>query len=215
VARRAQTGVSAGATIGTPRPVSSSSWKAGSACGTGLDTGAARSTLHLKATPTKLSTALFATAGLFAAQALATTTDWGVHDTLEVAAAVTSIGSFEDSYRFKLPGKLSLFSTAVSNNLTQVLGLGSGNVALLREDGAADLAVGSFAFDETTGSISHPFGALDSGDYYYLVSGIGTGAAGGFYALSSTITAVPEASAYALMLAGLGATLFVVRRRRQ
>jgi len=171
--------------------------------------------LHLKATIMKISTALFATAGLFAAQAQATTTDWGVHDALEVAAAVTSIGSFEDGYRFNLPGNFSLFSTAVSNNLTQVLGLGSGNVALLRENGAADLAVGSFAFDETTGSISHPFGELASGDYYYLVSGIGTGAAGGFYTLSSTITAVPEPSAYALMLAGLGATLFVVRRRRQ
>lgn len=145
----------------------------------------------------------------------ATTTDWGVHDPLEVAAAITPIGTFEDNYLFNLPTAYSLFSTAVSNNLTNALGIQGGMVSLYKEAGAVDTALGSFAFDGTTGSTSFAHGALAAGDYYYLVSGTGTGSIGGFYTLSSsTVTAVPEPHAYTLMLAGLGVIGFLARRRK-
>ena len=163
----------------------------------------------------KFKLAMLAAASVFVFNANATTTDWGAHGPLEVAAAITPVGSFEDSYLFSLASAASVFSTAVSNNLTNVLGLTGGNVVLFRETGAVDAAVGSFAFNDVTGSISHSFGALAGGDYYYQVSGTGTGSAGGFYTLSSTVTPVPEPETYALMLAGLGAMGFVARRRRQ
>jgi len=159
--------------------------------------------------------AMIAAAGLLAVNAHATTTDWGTHDLLEVAAVITPVGAFEDSYLFKLADAESLFSTAVSNNLTNVLGLTDGKVALFREAGVVDVAEGSFAFTDVTGSISYSFGALAGGDYYYLVTGTGTGTSGGFYTLSSTVTPVPEPETYALLLAGLGAVGFVARRRKQ
>ena len=162
----------------------------------------------------KFKLAMLAAASMFVFNANGTTTDWGAHGPLEVAAAITPVGSFEDSYLFSLASAASVFSTAVSNNLTNVLGLTGGNVVLFRETGAVDAAVGSFAFNDVTGSISHSFGALAGGDYYYLVSGTGTGSAGGFYTLSSTVTPVPEPESYALMLSGLGAIGFVARRRR-
>ena len=154
-------------------------------------------------------------ASAFSFSAHATTTDWGVHDPLEVAAAITPIGTFEDNYLFNLPTAYSLFSTAVSNNLTNALGIQGGMVSLYKEAGAVDTALGSFAFDGTTGNTSFAYGALAAGDYYYLVSGTGTGSIGGFYTLSSsTVTAVPEPHAYTLMLAGLGVVGFLARRRK-
>ncbi len=152
----------------------------------------------------------------FAGHAQAATTDWGVHDPLEVASARTPVGSFSDTYRFSLTAVETLFSTAVSNNLTSVLSITGGQVALFQETGVVDAAVGSFAFNNVTGSISHAFGILGLGDYYYQVTGTGAGSLGGFYTLSSTlvpVSPVPEADALAMMLAGLGVIGFLGRRR--
>lgn len=166
----------------------------------------------MKHTLTILAT--LASASLLATGAQANTSDWGTHDTLEVAASITPVGDFEDSFLFKLANASNVFSTAVSNNLTGVLGLSNGVVSLYRELGSVDEAVGSFAFNDVTGSISHSFGALLGGDYYYLVTGSGTGTLGGFYTLSSTVSAVPEGKTLALLLAGLGVVGFVAKRRR-
>jgi hypothetical protein len=120
-----------------------------------------------------------------------------------VGSAITSVGSFQDTCLFSPMEVSALFSTAVSNNLTNVLGLSDGMVSLYMEAGAVDTALGSFSFTDSTGSISHAFCALSAGDYYYSVSGNGTGAVGGFYTISS------------LVMAGLGAIGFVARRRKQ
>jgi hypothetical protein len=159
--------------------------------------------------------AMIVAASALAFNAQATVTDWGVHDELEVAAAITPIGLFDDSYLFSLLGESNPFSTAVANNLTGVLGISGGTVTLYKELGAVDATVGSFAFDDQTGNISYDFGVLAGGDYYYSVTGTGTGTVGGFYTISSTVTPVPEPETLALMLAGLGVMGTLMSRRRR
>jgi PEP-CTERM motif len=164
--------------------------------------------------------ALVAAAGALALPAQAVTTNWGVHDTLEVAASITPVGAFEDFYNFSLTAENTLMSTAVSNNLGSVLGLADGKVSLFKEAGDADTAIGAYDFTATTGNISFPFGDLVAGSYYYLVSGTGTGSMGGFYSISSTIaptaSPVPEPDTVALMLAGfLGMGVLLRRRNRE
>ena len=160
--------------------------------------------------------ALIAVAVAMSFSAHATTTDWGVHDPLELAASITPVGTFEDNYLFNLPTAHSLGSTAVSINLTYALDIQGGTVSLFKEGGAVDIALGSFAFDGTTGSTSFAYGAVAAGDHCYRVSGADTGSIGGFYTLgSSTVTAVPEPHASTLMLAGLGLVGFLARRRKR
>ena len=158
----------------------------------------------------RLSALAFACALPFAASAA--TTDWGVHDALEVAATLTPVGSFSDTYLFSLSGPSSLFSSAVANNLTQVLGITNFAVTLFGDTPGVDRNFGSFSLGSATGSESHSFGNLLAGNYYYVVSGTGNGSLGGFYSLSSTLTAVPEPETSALFLGGLGAIAFLLRR---
>lgn len=162
----------------------------------------------------KLQFAILAAASALAFNAQADTTDWGVHAPLEVGVNRTPVGSFEDNYLFSFDQPLALFNTTVANNQLPVLHITDGMVTLFREAGAVDVALGAFAFDGTTGSTTHSFGNLGVGDYYYQVTGVGTGTRGGFYTISSTVTPVPEPETYALMLAGLGAVGFLVKRRR-
>lgn len=161
-----------------------------------------------------LQPALLAVASTLAFNASATTTDWFTHDLLEVAAAITPVGAFEDTYLFSLVTANNGMSTAVSNNLGDVLGLTEGNVALFKEDGAVDIAIGNYAFDDASGSVSYEFGALAAGNYYYAVTGMGTGSLGGFYTISSSVTAVPEPETYAMMMAGLGVMGLLLKRSR-
>lgn len=163
----------------------------------------------------KLSTTALALACALPFTAHATTTNWAVHDTLEVAATITPVGAFTDTYLFSLLAPASLFSTAVSNRLTQVLGLSNFKVTLFVESGVVDGTVGSFSLAEAASSGTYAFGSLAAGDYYYEVTGTGTGTLGGFYSLSSTIAPVAEPQTLALLFGGLGAMGFMVRRRRQ
>jgi hypothetical protein len=156
---------------------------------------------------------VLALASLFATGAYATTTDWGSHDPLEVAAAITPVGPFDDLYLFTLGSGNNTFSTTVANNLTNILGIAGGQVALYETVGAVDTLIGNYAFDGTTGNLSYAFGTLQGGSYHYEVMGTGTGSQGGFYSLTSTISMVPEPAGLVLLLAGLGAIGFVTRRR--
>ena len=163
----------------------------------------------------KISLTLLAFASTLAIDASASTTDWGTHAPLETAATTTPAGSFADTYLFSLASVSSLTSSAVSNNLGNLLGLTGGMVTLFADAAGPDTTVGSYTFSGVTGSTEHTFSSLLAGTYYYVVSGMGTGTSGGFYALaSSTVSAVPEPSTLALLFAGLGVVGFTASRRK-
>ncbi len=169
----------------------------------------------------KLRFTTLALASLLAVNANAITVSWGTHDDpIEQALGqFRPIGLFDDTYTFTLPTSIRLFNTTVANNLsddgniTFVRHISNGMVFLFDDDFPA--AIGSFAFSGVTGSISHPFGALDAGDYHYQVKGDADGVTGGSYALTSAVTAVPEPEIYALLLAGLGVVGFLAKRRKR
>ena len=162
----------------------------------------------------KFKLATLALASLCAVGANANTTDWGIHDTLEIGVSLTPIGAFEDMYLFSMLTDQATFSTAVANNLTNVLKIEGGVVSLYKTVGPINTLQGSFNFNGFTGNISHNFGTLSAGDYFYDVTGTGTGTMGGFYSITSTVAAVPEPQTYALFLGGLVGIGFMLRRRQ-
>jgi hypothetical protein len=155
-----------------------------------------------------------AVAGSLAGPVAATNTDWGTHKMVEVGVSLTPVGSFEDNWSFTLPASTSLASTTVANNLGSILNLSGGMVQLFMESGTTDTQIGSYTFNGTTGSTAHSFASLVPGDYFYRVTGTGTGSQGGFYALTSTISAIPEPTSAAMLLAGLGVAGLLLYRRR-
>lgn len=149
-----------------------------------------------------------------AASAQATTFDWGHHDSIEYGSVFNTPGAFEDFFAFNLVPSADLLSTSVSNNIPVITDIAHGMVELFQGsywDNTADTLVGSYSFDGTTGSSPTLFSSLTSGDYYYRATGMATGMAGGFYTISSA--PIPEPETYAMLLAGLGATLLARRRK--
>ena len=144
----------------------------------------------------------------------ATTTDWGGHADLEVAAALVDPGAFSDMITFTIPGTSDIASTTVANNLLSMLNIDNGMVSLYMEMGATDMLMGQYSFDGTTGSTWHTMAGLTSGSYYYQITGDANGSKGGFYSISSTVTPVPEPETYAMLLAGLGVVGSLYRRRK-
>lgn len=163
-----------------------------------------------------LITAAFLTT---AAGAQANVTQWLEHDAVEFAATVqvADINGFADYFTFHLSPAAGLLSTSVSNNILDITHVSDGWVDLYAGtygDMMADVLVGGYGFDGTTGDVANVFPSLTAGNYYYKVSGVADGQYGGFYTISSyAIAPVPEPETYALLLLGLGAT--VVARRRK
>jgi hypothetical protein len=164
---------------------------------------------------------LFMLVGTANAATLSNTYDWGVHDSGEADAGIfltTTPLSFEDTYKFLLNSAYDALAVSVSNDVDSIFNISNGEVSLFKNVGSLSdftddgAALGTFSFDST--AINQTFTNLAAGNYYYRVTGDVDGSQGGSYLLSSTITPVPEADTYAMMLAGLGLMGFMVRRRR-
>lgn len=150
-----------------------------------------------------------------ASAAQATVFDWGSHGSVEYGSVFNAPGNFEDFFAFNLTPGASLASTSVSNNIPTITDIIGGTVELFQGnywDATADVLIGSYTFDGTSGSSPYTFASLTSGDYFYRVTGTAAGAAGGFYTISSA--PIPEPETYAMLLAGLGATLIARKRKK-
>lgn len=138
-------------------------------------------------------------------------TDWGVHDTDEIAFSGLVFGSISEIFTFSLLSTTSL-STSLDVSSNDAFKIDDGMVWLYKENGATDTFLSAYA---GTGGLFSAFN-LEAGDYYYKVTGLVTGPRGGSFTLSSTtapVAVVPEADTYAMMLAGLGMIGLMAKRR--
>lgn len=176
------------------------------------------------------SAALVSAMMLGAASAQATVYDFGTHAPLEISSFVTlgaggvAPGPISDFYTFEIVGGLqSLTSSVVALNNETALSITGGQYGIFSvgangtfESGGGDdslLAGSPYAFNGTTGSTTHAV-TVGPGKYYYAVGGTSAGSVGGYYTLSSTVSAVPEPQTYLLMLGGLTAVGFIAARRK-
>lgn len=151
---------------------------------------------------------------LLACQAGATVTDWTDHGPLEIAVGVAAKGSFSDTIDFTLSDATPLWVTTVANNLGPVLGIADGKISFFSHASAGtDVLLGSYDFSGVTGDTTRTFTPNGPGSFFYRISGIGTGANGGIYTLTSAPAAVPEPRTMTLALCGLVALAVASRRR--
>jgi hypothetical protein len=161
-----------------------------------------------------------ALAGLTAGGAQATVTDWGVHAPTEISlpSGLVSPGAFSDLFTFVLGATSDITTSAVAANNGSVLGITGGSVWLYSDLGATgesieDMFVSAFAFNGSSGSISHTISPLAAGSYYYKVMGTATGSFGGLYTLTSTVP-IPEPGTWAMLATGGMLLGFALRRNR-
>ncbi|URI06108.1 FxDxF family PEP-CTERM protein [Aquincola tertiaricarbonis] len=168
-----------------------------------------------------------ALAAATSAHAVDLSVDWGNHGPARLAQANPGPeGSFfNDAYAFSLgAGSWTIASTVVANELmlggNAVYSIIGGVYGLYAdpdgtpESGDEALIGTDSAFNGTTGELSMQ-ATVGQGRYYYLVTGLAAGTAGGAYQLSSAVAAVPEPASAALLLAGAAVVGGIATRRRR
>lgn len=153
------------------------------------------------------------------AGANATTHDLGVVFAPSTYSQVVqvAVGSFSDKWIFDIPttlfsgGSVSNLNISISN-FGDLFNIGGLSVQLYdntntlitnlnsNPGSSANFKVGSGVF-------------VPANDYYFAVSGTGTGSFGGQYVFAVTTLPVPEPASYAMLLAGLGFIGVIARRR--
>lgn len=153
---------------------------------------------------------------VISAGASAATTDWGQHDAAELGSNFSTGANslIDDIYKFSLSAPAGVMSVSVTNDgAGGVFDLENGMLSLYSGVPSTGTLIGSFSFDSA--ALSHNWGPLPAGDYYYEVTAqVVSTALAGSYLLSSTLAPVPEPETYAMLLAGLAGVGFVVSRRK-
>jgi hypothetical protein len=120
-----------------------------------------------------------------------------------------SLVPFTDQYNFVFPlTGAGASGSAVSVSVAGLLNINTIQVALFTSGGAG-LGSGGAGFASSLSNIALTPGA----SYYYTVTGVANGAAGGAYSFIASAAPVPEPETYGLMLAGLGVVVFLAARR--
>jgi PEP-CTERM motif-containing protein len=143
---------------------------------------------------------------LCAGTAGATTVDWGVHDAVELGSnQFTAPGAFEDRYDFSVTNG-GLLLSAVTNDAAPTFDITGGLVELFTSGNAL---IGSLSFDSTAVNTSF---SVETGNYYYRVTGTVIGSAGSYLISSAVVAPVPEPASAALVLMGIAAIALRGRR---
>lgn len=142
----------------------------------------------------------------------ATTYDLYTLDGLKTQYAPVAPGAISDTFIFDIASSSPVASSSA------VLNLSLGSLSLLNITGfkvelfnPSDSSLGTASFDGLNFVLNT--GPLSVGnDYYFKVTGMATGTAGGSY--SFALAPVPEPETWAMLLAGMGIMGVVARRRR-
>jgi hypothetical protein len=150
---------------------------------------------------------------LAAGLAVSTGASATTHDLGALPSGISSItetvapGTFSDIIDFTIGGK-SVVGTGVGSSNVVIFGTSVFDIANLTMSiyNSANTKIGS--------GTDVNLGVLGAGSYYAVITGKADGAAGGIYTEGFSVRAVPEASTWAMMLAGLGMLAFVALRRK-
>ncbi|MBL8376645.1 MAG: FxDxF family PEP-CTERM protein [Burkholderiales bacterium] len=136
-------------------------------------------------------------------------------DTIALAGALRT-GSFLDVYNFSLSRALGLNDSSTYSSFSGLSTVSGFSARLYTASGSVVLISGSDGVPgprQTANTFYLP--ALSAGAYRLEISGVGGGVRGGSYAGTLTaVAAIPEASTWAMMSAGLALVGMVAWRRR-
>ncbi|MBV8634569.1 MAG: FxDxF family PEP-CTERM protein [Burkholderiaceae bacterium] len=142
------------------------------------------------------------------AGASATTHDLGtLHLGTNPATETVGPGNFSDIIDFTI-GSASVVGSGIGSTNVVIFGSSVFDITGLSMTvyNASNVALGS--------GTDINLGSLAAGTYRAVITGDATGSAGGIYTDAISVSAVPEAKTWAMLLAGLGMLAFVVSRRK-
>lgn len=121
-------------------------------------------------------------------------------------------GAISDLYSFVFPTTANTVSaSAVTVNIGTILNIDNLQVSIL-DSGSNTLTAGSVGGDT---SVLFNYALTSGSSYFFKVTGIASGLAGGTYAfLASAAEPVPEPATFGLMFAGAALMGLAVKRRR-
>ncbi|TNE43730.1 MAG: PEP-CTERM sorting domain-containing protein [Sphingomonadales bacterium] len=125
---------------------------------------------------------------------------------------IVGAGSFSDAFTFTLNEASALTSASITNILVELTGLGDIDFTSVDFDGNTFFNITN-NFDNSM-DLAYISGVpLAAGDHTLTVQGIAYGTAS--YGGNITISPVPEPATWAMMIAGIAAVGFAMRRRKQ
>jgi hypothetical protein len=120
--------------------------------------------------------------------------------------------TFSDLFFFTVPGLSNADSNISSISFGDTNGIDFSQFDLYKVGSSVAAASGTLDVDSGLWFLSGS--NLSGGDYYFKVAGTITTVDAVSYSGNLTVSAVPEAETYAMLLAGLGLVGFVARRRK-